>query len=75
MALSEIAGGTFSARSEEWNEQEGWKTKYAIGEVGGVPSFTSVGSSQIEGESAWKVGDKVEVMGVGYIVRGFEDLA
>jgi hypothetical protein len=75
MALSEIAGGAFSARSEEWNEKEGWKTKYTIGGVGGVPSFASVRSSEIEGESTWKVGEKVEVMGVEYIVRGFEDLA
>jgi len=75
MALSQKVVGKFSARSEEWNEQEGWKTKYAIGEVGGVSSFASIGSGEIEGESSWKIGEKVEVQGGEYIVRSFEVLA
>lgn len=75
MALSGKEGTGFGARSEEWNEDEGWKTKYAIGELGDVPSFAGIGGGQITGEEAWKVGEKVEVLGDEYIVRGFEDLA
>lgn len=75
MALSGKEGTEFGARSEEWNEDEGWKTKYAIGELSGVPSFASIGSGQVTGEESWKVGEKVKVLGDEYIVRGFEDLA
>lgn len=72
MALSQNDGGGFSARSEEWNEQEGWKTKYAIGNIDGVPSLA--GGPLIEGDWTWKVGAKVEIRGAGYVVRGCESL-
>jgi hypothetical protein len=73
MALSERAGG-FSARSEQWSDDDGWRIKYAIGELKGVPSFASIDRRQITGEADWKTGGKAEVLGVKYIVRAFEEL-
>ena len=73
IALSE-KGGEFVARREEWDEQEGWRINYAIGNVEGLPSPASIGD-QFNGESSWKIGEKVVIVGSDYIVRGFEDLS
>ncbi len=74
MALRHIDGGLFSARREVWDESEGeWIVKYAIGD-GGMPSISRFGSEELEGESRWKAGDVVHVLGEQYHVRGFEML-
>jgi hypothetical protein len=73
LALSEGNGDVFNARREEWDEQEGWRINYAIGNVEGLPRLASI-SDQIKSESSWSIGDKVVVLGNDYIVRGFEEL-
>jgi Protein HRI1 len=74
LALSEKKGRKFGARSEEWSAADGWRVKYAIGDLEGVPSFASAGTELLDGESSWKTGETVLVFGTEYIVRGFEDL-
>ena len=72
LALSEEHGHKFGARSEEWSPEDGWRVKYAIGDVEGVPSFAGAASEHLEGEVSWKVGETVVAFGKGFIVRAFE---
>jgi Protein HRI1 len=73
LALSEGKGGVFNARREEWDEQDGWRIIYAIGNVEGLPRLASSGN-QIKKEASWSIGEKVVVLGNDYVVRGFEEL-
>jgi hypothetical protein len=73
LVLSEGKGGVFNARREEWDEQDGWRINYAIGNVEGLPRLASIGD-QINSESSWSIGEKVVVLGNDYIVRAFEEL-
>jgi hypothetical protein len=73
LALSEGKGGVFNARREEWDEQDGWRIIYAIGNVEGLPRLASSGN-QIKNEASWSIGEKVVVLGNDYVVRGFEEL-
>jgi Protein HRI1 len=63
MALSEEEGRRFGARSEEWDVENGWRVKYAIGDVEEVPSFANIGSKLLDGEAAWRIGETVVVLG------------
>jgi len=58
LALSEEEGRRFGARSKEWDSKNGWKVKYAIGVVEGVPSFAGTGSELLDGEASWKIGER-----------------
>lgn len=79
MALYEGMNG-FGARREEWDVDgdEGWKVKYEIGPVEGVPSLARIGKGGKEGfeeEEGWRVDDCVEIQGKDYIVRAWEALS
>ncbi len=74
LALSNEQGHKFGARSEEWSPEKGWRVKYAIGDVEGVPSFAGAGSELLEGEAAWKIGETVVAFGKDFVVRAFEDI-
>lgn len=74
LALSKEEGRKFGARSEEWDPENGWKVKYAIGDVESVPSFAGTGSELLDGEASWKIGERVVVFGKEYVVRAFEDV-
>jgi hypothetical protein len=73
LALSDEQGHKFGARSEEWSPEKGWRVKYAIGDVEGVPSFAGAGS-ELLGEAAWKIGETVVAFGKDFVVRAFEDI-
>jgi hypothetical protein len=73
--LSEEAGRKFGARSEEWSVEGGWRVKYAIGDVEGVPSLADTGSDELlDDEVDWKIGETVVVFGKEYVVRALEDV-
>ena len=83
MFLARIGGGFlalyegregFGARREEWDSKEGeWVEKYALGNLGGLPSMRQLGK-MINGEEGWGVGDVVTVEGREFVVRAYERL-
>ena len=74
MALSEEEGHKFGARSEEWSPENGWREKYAIGDVEEVPSFAGAASELLESEASWKIGETVMAFRKEFVVRAFEVL-
>jgi hypothetical protein len=74
LAVSEGKKG-YGARSEEWNaDEKKWTIKYEIGDVEGVPSFVRTTEADFDGESSWKVGEKVEVQERKFVVLALETL-
>jgi hypothetical protein len=73
IAIGDKKGATFGARREEWDKgRKSWEVKYKIGDVENVPSVADLGAEGFEGEADWKMGDTVNVLGRGYLVRAFE---
>jgi len=62
----------FGVRCEEWEEGKGWRSKYAVGSLEGVPSLVGCIGVLTEGEVSWKVGVVVIYQGVKFVVRAFE---
>lgn len=75
-----VKRSVYGARSEEWIIKNGvgvgWGTKYEVGggALENVPSYAKGGIlvDGIAGEESWKKGDEVTILGVKYVVRGYE---